>query len=74
MIDDYNEQFKRPVEREVISDDGVTMVKQNFKYDVPDFSDTLTNMDDVAALEARRTITDREAERVNTDIEKETKI
>ena len=31
-------------------------------------------MDDVADLKARRTITDREAERVNTEIEKETKI
>ena len=70
MINDYNEQFKRPVEREVLGDDGTTMVKQKFKYDVPDFSGTLSNMDDVAALEAARTITDSEAGKVNTEIEK----
>ena len=72
MINDYNEQFKRPFEREVLVDGN--MVKQKFKYDVPDFSNTLTNMDDVAALEAARTITDSDAGKVNTEIEKQTKV
>ena len=77
MINDYNEQFKRPFVREVLSDDGYTMVEKQFKYNVPNLEDVENGLADIDAqeidLETRRRVSKTDYDNNQLFIEQHTR-